>query len=154
MAGSPAATGAAAVTSAAWTGAALTLDPPTQNRSICQTATITATLRDSSGNLAGGVAVTFTRTGANPGPGQNVVTNAGGQAVYAYAGRTQGNDAVHATVAGAPTAAGAATVTWLRPFWNDASVRRVSRRLLRHCRRRIEDVLSRTDLATPPRPSP
>lgn len=93
---------------------ALTLDPAAQDRSIGSTATVTATVRDSGGNLAAGVPVGFTRSGANPASAQTVVTNATGQAVYSYGGGNEGTDTIQANVAGSPTAVGAATVTWTR----------------------------------------
>jgi hypothetical protein len=94
------------------TAVALILTPAAQTSSTSQSATVTATVTDETGGPAAGVTVTFDRSGANPSSAQDVPTDASGVATYTYTGMNAGDDVITASVAGAPTATGAATVVW------------------------------------------
>lgn len=94
----------------------LTLNPPSQTLAAGGNASVTATLKDGSGNPIGGASIEFDITGGpNSGTTDPVTTNASGDATFAYSdsGGT-GTDSIVATYtsSGGVTSQGTASVTW------------------------------------------
>ncbi len=72
------------------------LSPVNTSVDLNTSQTITATVRDNSGNPLSSQTVRFTVTGANPSGPVNRVTNSSGVATYTYTGTTAGTDTVTA----------------------------------------------------------
>ncbi|MBI2169812.1 MAG: Ig-like domain-containing protein [Actinobacteria bacterium] len=86
----------------------LTLTPETADRSVGQSVTETAEVRDQINRAMSGVSVHFAVTGANPSSGDRT-TGADGKAAYTYTGASAGTDTVTATV---NALTDTSTVTW------------------------------------------
>ena len=72
------------------------LSPVNTSVDLNTSQTVTATVRDDSGNPLSGQTVRFSVTGANPSGPVNRVTNSSGVAAYSYTGTTAGTDTVTA----------------------------------------------------------
>ena len=88
----------------------LTLSPPTATRTVGTTHTVTATITNPGGSIAG-QPVSFSVAGANSASGSGT-TNASGQATFTYTGTNPGSDTVTGTFTGT-SAVGTALVTWV-----------------------------------------
>jgi hypothetical protein len=75
--------------------ATLTLSPKTATNVVGNPHTVTATVKDSSGNPTPGIVVRFSVSGANSTSGMNT-TNASGQATFTYTGTVAGGDTISA----------------------------------------------------------
>jgi RHS repeat-associated protein len=97
-----------------WTSPlSLTLAPFTSTYQLGNTATVTATLTDGSGQPVGGAALVFqVPSGPDAGRSAQAVTNATGQATFSLAGTQQGADTVQATAQRGGAVSNLVTVTW------------------------------------------
>jgi len=85
----------------------ITLSPPTANKTVGTTDTVTATITNPGGSI-NGQTVNFSVAGANTATGSGI-TNASGQTTFTYTGTNTGTDTITATYG---TATATATVTW------------------------------------------
>jgi len=112
------------VGSAACPGSVLNLAPPSQNHSVGDTATVTATFTNSCGQPLSGVTVNFQVTsGPNAGLTGAGVTDSNGQATFTYSSTLPGTDQLQASVtnpAGTITS-NTVTVTWTLTFASGGS---------------------------------
>jgi hypothetical protein len=103
-------------------GSNLTLEPATASNNVGTSHTVTATLKDSSGNPVVGATILFSVSGANSASGSDT-TDSSGQATFTYTGTNAGGDTITAcydkntnTQCDVPTEPTAtATKTWTQP---------------------------------------